>query len=102
MSKTLSMTYSHVLQSKRKQLHQFCTLFGGCSDGETVQRWTLSILKGFDMYFVKFLVIMMLVLASLVMAFTVIYVSLGVLAADWLLIAIPYIGVCLLSVWAAD
>ena len=54
------------------------------------------------MHFVKFLVIMMLVLASIVMAFTVIYVTLGVLAADWLLIAIPYIGVCCLSIWAAD
>ena len=54
------------------------------------------------MYFVKFLVIMMLVLVSIVMAFTVIYVTLGVLTADWLLIAIPYVGVCLLSIWAAD
>jgi hypothetical protein len=44
----------------------------------------LFILKGYDMYFVKFLTIMCLVLTSLVMAFTVVYVSLGVLNADWL------------------
>ena len=54
------------------------------------------------MYFVRFLVIMMLVLTSLTMAFTVVYVSLGILNADWLLIGIPYVGVCLLSIWAAD
>jgi len=62
----------------------------------------LFILKGYDMYFVKFLTIMCLVLTSLVMAFTIVYVSLGVLNADWLLIGIPYLGVCLLSIWAAD
>ena len=60
------------------------------------------ILKGYVMYFARFLVIMMLVLTSLTMAFTVVYVSLGILNADWLLLAIPYIGVCLLSIWAAD
>ena len=62
----------------------------------------LFILKGYDMYFVKFLTIMCLVLTSLVMAFTIVYVSLGVLNAGWLLIGIPYLGVCLLSIWAAD
>jgi len=54
------------------------------------------------MYFVKFLIIMMLVLASILMGFTVIMVSIGTLTPDWLFIAIPYIGACCLSVWAAD
>ena len=60
------------------------------------------ILKGYDMYFVKFLTIMMLVLASILMGFTIIMVSIGTLTPDWLFIAVPYIGACCLSVWAAD
>jgi len=54
------------------------------------------------MYFVKFLVIMMLVITSLFMAFVVIMVSLDRLDTAWLYLGIPYAGVCLLSVWAAD
>jgi len=54
------------------------------------------------MYFVKFLTVLCLVLTSIVFAATVIFVAQGILTADWLFIGIPYIGVCLLSIWAAD
>ena len=54
------------------------------------------------MYFVKFLTVLCLVLTSIVFTATVIFVSQGYLSPDWLLIGIPYIGVCLLSIWVAD
>ena len=54
------------------------------------------------MYFVKFLVIMCLVLSSIVMAATVIFVAQAYLDPVWLLVGVPYVGVCLLSIWAAD
>jgi hypothetical protein len=54
------------------------------------------------MYFVKFLVVMCLVLSSIVMAATVIFVAQAYLDPVWLLVGIPYVGVCLLSIWAAD
>ena len=59
-------------------------------------------LKGYNMYFVKFLTVLCLALTSIVFAATVIFVSQGILTPDWLFIGIPYIGVCLLSIWAAD
>jgi len=84
------------------RLHCFCPLLPVGSDSETVQCWTLVILKGFDMYFVKFLVVMCLVLSSIVMAATVLFVAQAYLDPVWLLVGIPYVGVCLLSIWAAD
>ena len=60
------------------------------------------ILKGYVMYFVKFLTVMCLVLTTMLFAATVIFVAQGILTPDWLLIGVPYIGVCLLSIWAAD
>ena len=54
------------------------------------------------MYFVKFLTVMCLVLTTMLFAATIIFVAQGILTPDWLLIGIPYIGVCLLSIWAAD
>jgi len=54
------------------------------------------------MYFVKFLVVMCLALSSFIVAATVILVSIGHLDNVWLFVCIPYVGVCLLSIWAAD
>lgn len=54
------------------------------------------------MYFVKFLVIMCLVLSTIVVAATVIFVAQAYLDPVWLIVGIPYVGVCLLSIWAAD
>ena len=59
-------------------------------------------LKGYTMYLVKSLVVFCLVLSSIVMAATVIFVAQAYLDPVWLLVGIPYVGVCLLSIWAAD
>jgi hypothetical protein len=54
------------------------------------------------MFFVRLLTATLLVLSTIVVGGTAIFVALGYLTTEWLFVLVPYVGACCLSIWAVD